>query len=147
MSRFGDWQERRHSAEYIAHLRSPEWAVKRRAVLERTHNVCQGCGASGSAVALEVHHLTYERLGMLQKAEQETLLSLRLRPDQNDARNTLGIIYAEEGNYIRASQEWEELNRANPDYKPARANLAILERVERGTETRTRQSGGFAQAP
>lgn len=91
--------------------------------------------------------LTYERLGMLQKAEQETLLSLRLRPDQNDARNTLGIIYAEEGDYVRASQEWEELSRANPDYRPARANLATLERVERGTETRTRQSGGFAQAP
>ncbi len=98
----------------------------------------------------EAHYnlgLTYERLGMFQKAEQETLLSLKLRPDQNDARNTLGIIYAEEGNYVRASQEWEELTRANPEYTPARSNLAILERVERGTETRTRQSGGFAQAP
>lgn len=91
--------------------------------------------------------LTYERLGMLRKAEQETLLSLRLRPNQNDARNTLGIIYAEEGNYVRAYQEWDELARANPDYTPARANLAILKQVERRAETRTGQSGGFAQAP
>src|SRR6202047_723296 len=41
--------------------------------------------------------LAYERLGFFPQAEQEILLSLRLDPNQLDARNQLGVIYAEEG--------------------------------------------------
>ena len=37
--------------------------------------------------------------GLYAQAEQEILLSLRLDPNQSDARNQLGVIYAEEGNY------------------------------------------------
>jgi tetratricopeptide (TPR) repeat protein len=88
-----------------------------------------------------------ERLGMYQKAEQELLLSLRIDPNQNDALNTLGVIYAEEGNYERAHQEWAELVKSHPEYAPARANLAILERIERGEIAgAARLSSGFAAA-
>ena len=76
--------------------------------------------------------LVYERRGMLAPAEQEILLSLRLDPDQPDALNTLGVIYAEEGNYVRAREEWTDLMRTRPAYEPARANLTILNRAERG---------------
>jgi protein O-mannosyl-transferase len=76
--------------------------------------------------------LVYERRGMLAPAEQEILLSLRLDADQPDALNTLGVIYAEEGNYARAREEWTDLLRTRPDYQPARANLTILDRAERG---------------
>jgi tetratricopeptide (TPR) repeat protein len=76
--------------------------------------------------------LVYERRGMLGPAEQEILLSLRLDGDQPDALNTLGVIYAEEGEYSRAREEWTDLLRTRPTYQPARANLTILDRAERG---------------
>jgi Flp pilus assembly protein TadD len=70
--------------------------------------------------------LVDERRGMLPDAEYETLAALRLNPDQPDARNLLGVIYAQEGNTARASLTWSELVRDLPDYAPARTNLAIL---------------------
>jgi len=76
--------------------------------------------------------LVYERRRMLAPAEQEILLSLRLDGDQPDAINTLGVIYAEEGEYSRAREEWTDLLRTRPAYEPARANLTILDRAERG---------------
>ncbi len=91
--------------------------------------------------------VAYERRGMLDQAEQQMLLSLEIDPNQVDAHNTLGAIYAEEGKYMRAYDEWTELVKANPDYAPARANLNILQRVERtGLEGLSPQSG-FAREP
>jgi Flp pilus assembly protein TadD len=70
--------------------------------------------------------LAYERRGLLADAERETLAALRLNPGQPDAWNSLGVIYAEEGKTVRASVVWRELVREEPDYKPARRNLALL---------------------
>jgi tetratricopeptide (TPR) repeat protein len=85
--------------------------------------------------------LVYERRGKLGPAEQEILLSLRLDPGQPDALNTLAVIFAEEGNYPRAREEWTDLLRVWPAYEPARANLTILDRAERG-----QVSASFAHA-
>jgi len=74
--------------------------------------------------------LAYERRGMLSAAEQEVLLALRLKPGDLDTRNTLGLVYAEEGRYGLARTEWAELLGADPEYTPARENLAILRRAE-----------------
>jgi Flp pilus assembly protein TadD len=70
--------------------------------------------------------LVEERCGMLADAEHETLASLLLNPGQPDARNLLGVIYAQEGKTGSASLVWSELVRDLPDYEPARTNLAIL---------------------
>jgi Flp pilus assembly protein TadD len=70
--------------------------------------------------------LVYERRGLLADAEREMLASLRLNRGQPDARNSLGVIYAEEGKTVRASLIWRELVREVPDYEPARRNLALL---------------------
>ncbi|MEA2678704.1 MAG: protein O-mannosyl-transferase [Candidatus Binataceae bacterium] len=70
--------------------------------------------------------LVYERRGMLADAERETLDSLRFNPGQPDALNSLGVIYAEQGNTVRALLVWRELVREVPDYQPARTNLALL---------------------
>jgi Flp pilus assembly protein TadD len=70
--------------------------------------------------------LADERRGMLTDAEHETLASLQLNPDQPDARNLLGVIYAQEGKTGRASLVWRELLHDVPDYAPARSNLALL---------------------
>ena len=70
--------------------------------------------------------LVDQRRGMLGEAEHETLASLVLNPRQPDARNLLGVIYAQEGKTVRASLVWRELLRDVPDYEPARKNLALL---------------------
>jgi hypothetical protein len=45
---------------YEAHMNSPEWQELRRRVFLRCKNVCEGCGINR---AVQVHHLTYARLG------------------------------------------------------------------------------------
>ena len=70
--------------------------------------------------------LVDERRGMLADAEHETLEALRLNPEQPDARNLLGAVYAREGDTASASLVWSELVRDVPDYEAARKNLATL---------------------
>jgi 5-methylcytosine-specific restriction endonuclease McrA len=50
------------SADYLEFLDTPEWWTTRKAALERADYACEECGARG--VSLEVHHLTYQRLGV-----------------------------------------------------------------------------------
>jgi Flp pilus assembly protein TadD len=66
------------------------------------------------------------RRGMLADAERETLASIRLSAGQPEARNLLGVIYAQEGETVRASQVWRELVRDVPGYEPAHTNLVLL---------------------
>ena len=47
---------------YLAYLNSPEWRTKRRDALRRAEYRCQAEGCT-SKRGLQVHHLTYERLG------------------------------------------------------------------------------------
>src|SRR5208283_554962 len=70
--------------------------------------------------------LAFERRGLLADAEREMLASLRLNLNQPDARNSLGVIFAEEGKTVRASLLWRVLVRDAPDYEPARKNLELL---------------------
>jgi hypothetical protein len=49
-----------HSSFYIDYLNSETWRKRRYAALEAVEFRCQLCGETDS---LEVHHLTYERLG------------------------------------------------------------------------------------
>ena len=92
--------------------------------------------------------VAYQRLAMLPEAEQEILLSLQIDPNQVDGRNTLGTIYAEEGKYSRAQDTWNELVQADPNYAPARQNLVILQRVERGEIKGSENiSNGLAHEP
>jgi tetratricopeptide (TPR) repeat protein len=70
-----------------------------------------------------------ERIGMLAEAEYETLASLRLSPECPEARNLLGVIYAEQGHGARAESIWRELVEELPDYELARINLTLLGRA------------------
>jgi tetratricopeptide (TPR) repeat protein len=70
-----------------------------------------------------------ERIGKLAEAERETLASLRLSPEHPEARNLLGVIYAEQGRTARAYSIWRELVHERPDYEPARINLSRLGRA------------------
>jgi hypothetical protein len=54
-----------------------------------------------------------------------------LNPEQPDARNSLGVIYAEGGKTVRAWPVWRGLVREAPDNEPTRNNLEVLSsRVE-----------------
>ena len=52
---------KRHSAEYLEYLDSSEWRAKRELALERAGHRCQVCNL---ATRLDVHHRTYENLGV-----------------------------------------------------------------------------------
>lgn len=51
-------EERRRA--YHAYLATPMWAVRRQRVLDRAGDLCEGCRR---CPPVEVHHLTYERVG------------------------------------------------------------------------------------
>jgi len=72
---------------------------------------------------------------MLTEAEYETLASLRLSPEHPEARNLLGVIYAEQGHSARADSIWRELVRELPDYEPARINLSLLDSATSATSS------------
>jgi hypothetical protein len=46
---------------YEKYLNSPEWTHKRKLVLKRSNGICEGCLEEP---ATQVHHLTYEHVGM-----------------------------------------------------------------------------------
>ena len=53
-------EKRKWHGTYVEYLRSDQWAAKRRAAMKH-HG--RKCGVCGSVRSLEVHHLTYKRLG------------------------------------------------------------------------------------
>jgi 5-methylcytosine-specific restriction endonuclease McrA len=55
-----DQERRAWWARYHAHIESDAWKEIRRRVFARCKGVCEGCG---QRPAVQVHHLTYERLG------------------------------------------------------------------------------------
>lgn len=53
-----------HSPEYVAYLKSPEWLAKRRLLTRQYGSRCTCCDSiPTSGNPLDLHHLTYERLG------------------------------------------------------------------------------------
>lgn len=52
---------RPQTLSYREYMLSPQWAVKRKAVVARAGHTCQRCGRRNCRI--EVHHLTYVRLG------------------------------------------------------------------------------------
>jgi len=112
-------------------------------------------GALETAVSLGPDHaeahfnlgLVYERRGMIAHAQRQILASLRLDPGAPDARNMLGLVYAEEGDFAQARKVWTELGRSEPDFGPARANLALLDLAEHRTdESLSSRAAGFRTA-
>lgn len=47
-------------AKYFCYLQSRQWKFTRLAVMDRSNRICERCQ---KAMASEVHHFTYERLG------------------------------------------------------------------------------------
>lgn len=49
------------SQRYRDYMESPQWQRFRDSMLERADNMCEGCGKRDET--LQVHHITYVRLG------------------------------------------------------------------------------------
>jgi len=74
---------------YEQYLRSRHWLTTRRRALLRAGRKCQRCEASYS---LEVHHLTYDRLGAEAEGDLMVLCAMcHLREHQNPNRNALAV--------------------------------------------------------
>ena len=70
-------------SEKAAYLQSDEWKALRQLVLERDNHQCV---VSGATTQLEVHHITYERLG----AERLSDLVVLSRPVHQHLHDLLG---------------------------------------------------------
>jgi cytochrome c-type biogenesis protein CcmH/NrfG len=84
---------------------------------------------------------------MLAEAEQEMLASLRLEPEQLDARNMLGVIYARQGDKARAAAQWRDVLRNAPDHGPARANVTILDGKQPVPASEKEEARSYLQKP
>lgn len=60
----------KHAAAYMRYLRSPEWRAHRERALAAADHRCQRCGAPDE---LEVHHLSYDRLGFERPQDLQVL--------------------------------------------------------------------------
>jgi len=59
--------------DYTTYMQSAEWRERANAAKRRAGNRCQVCNRPGSAVTLDAHHRTYERLGQ-ERSEDLTVL-------------------------------------------------------------------------
>jgi hypothetical protein len=51
----------KHTEKYTTHLKSEAWSRFRRSIISERGQKCEACGNEGTG--LQLHHLTYERLG------------------------------------------------------------------------------------
>jgi len=62
-----------HSPEYKRHIASANWKKTRDQKLAEAHYRCEKCGISKWSKPLEVHHLTYDRLGRERLSDLQVL--------------------------------------------------------------------------
>ena len=73
-------------ASYAAYLRSETWQATKRRKLSSVDWCCENCGAEWGMTALDVHHLTYERLGR----EKDEDLRVLCRACHGDEHRQMG---------------------------------------------------------
>jgi tetratricopeptide (TPR) repeat protein len=125
------------------------------------HQLERATEAFATAVALGPEHaeahfnlaLAYESTNHLDAALGEIETARRLAPRDPDVANTNAIICVETGDMKRARELWTDLIQLAPDYAPAHANLAILNRsfalngqVERHSELSFAETGAYPAA-
>ncbi len=87
------------------------------------------------AISIDPEHsaLAYNSLGaaylekkMFERAEQELLKALEMRPRIPDAHYNIGLLYEEKGDINRAIEEYKKEIEIHPGAHPAHFNLALL---------------------
>lgn len=71
--------------DYSAYIDSDAWREFRRRALDFYGNVCAKCGRNGDDVVLQVHHLTYRRLGH-EEMEDVTVLCIPHHKEADEKR-------------------------------------------------------------
>jgi tetratricopeptide (TPR) repeat protein len=98
------------------------------------HDPERAIAALETAISLGPEHaeshfnlaVVYEEQNRLDEALQQIITSLVLDPRNSDALNTDAIICARMGNVSLARTIWMQLLRQEPNYGPARTNLALM---------------------
>jgi tetratricopeptide (TPR) repeat protein len=68
----------------------------------------------------------YQDVGMIREAVVELEKAVELCPDFADLRTRLGVLLRDEGDRVRARQQFEAAKLANPNYVHARVMLGVL---------------------
>ena len=74
-----------HSREYLGALKSYHWKCLRNEWLFQTSSTCSRCGTRFPESKLELHHLTYVRLGC-ERPEDTVLLCKRCHDIEDEIR-------------------------------------------------------------
>ena len=100
-----------------------------------TKELDQAIASFEQAISIDPEHgsLAHNSLGaaflekkMLERAEQELLKALEMRPRIPDAHYNLGLLYEEKGDIEKAIEEYKKEIEIHPAAHPAHFNLAIL---------------------
>jgi 5-methylcytosine-specific restriction endonuclease McrA len=117
-------RRRRHSALYTSYMQSEAWKALRQTMIDIT-GCCERCELTDEVTMLEVHHLTYERLGhedlddlqvlcppchVIADAEraQETQNDLEFRRLDGWATKVYGPDWENDPGYADAEEAFEE---------------------------------------
>lgn len=58
-----DGRKYHRSDEYIKYLQSPEWKAFKAIIVQERKNKCEQCESDGKNTCIDLHHITYVRLG------------------------------------------------------------------------------------
>jgi hypothetical protein len=93
-----------HSAAYTAYLLSETWRSLKRRIIKLRGYKCEWCKVEGN-VSLQLHHLTYERLGCELDTDVQLLCSnCHFKADQRRAEETQND--AESRRYYKARETY-----------------------------------------
>ena len=81
-----------------------------------------------NAIAHNLLGAVYIEKKMLEPAEEELRIALKMRPRIPDAHYNLGLLYEEKGNLNEAMEEYKKEIEIHPNAHPAHFNLALLYR-------------------
>lgn len=70
--------------------------------------------------------MAYEKIGNLEKAEENLKQALTINPDHPVANNEYALLYRKTGRYSEARQLYERVLKRYPGFMPARKNFGIL---------------------
>lgn len=73
---------------YRQYLRTPDWQARRYKWLLASGGMCQRCGIGGEVSGLDVHHLTYDRLG--EELESDVVVVCRPCHEKADQERLAG---------------------------------------------------------
>lgn len=121
-----------HSQEYKEYIVSSSWKQKRWVAIQRANNRCQRCGKSIKEVPLQVHHLTYDRLGC--ERDEDLLVVCAPCHEKEDEKRRIAVEKRSENRLYDARMDGWAKKVYGPDWQDWANYEEVEERFEQFLE-------------